>query len=121
MQQPKVGDTVIFKAIVQSIDSDSTCKTMKIKFIDCQSPGVFGAPICVTSLSEVIPAPASPKVGDRVHVKARDTRYAASNPNIISTLLYIHQEAGDDRKWGVISYYGDKPRCVYFADLSVAD
>lgn len=122
LQQPKIGDTVVLKALVTSIDKTGSFDCVKLNFIDCDSPGNFMHSISVNRIQEIIPAPPpKPKIGDRVHVKARDKCYSSSNPGTVSTLLYIHQEEGDVRKWGVIAFKGDIPKCVYFDDLSVAD
>ena len=113
---PKVGDKVILHAIVADIDKSGSFDTLKLNFIDCDSPGRFMHSISINRINEIIPAPPPiPKVGDIVYTKGRNKLYADNT--LPRTLIAIHQEEGDVRKWGVVSYKGDIPYSVYFEDL----
>lgn len=53
-----------------------------------------------------------PKVGDTVRIKGGTTQY---------TLLYIHQEEGDDRRWGVVAFKGGIPMARFMRNLEKVD
>lgn len=109
LQRPKVGDTVILRAIVAEVDENNSYDLMKLNFIDCASPGIFSNNISSNCVHSIIESPL--RVGDQVLLPQ-----GGSLPH---DLLLIHGDAVGDghRLWGVIAYKGDIPRSYPLADL----
>lgn len=107
MQRPKVGDTVILRAIVAEVDTSGSFDLLKLNFIDCASPGVFSNTISINRVHAIIEAPL--QVGDTVSYE--------NSPWEGGTLLHIHQAEGDARQWAVVAYKGDIPKAVAFDTL----
>lgn len=102
MLTPKVGDTVIIKGVVRNDDIGTQSVAIEVGPVRPRLIYVH-----YDAITDVIPAPWEPKVGDRVNWKST-TNYPA--PMRAVTLLYIHKI--DDRKWAVCAYLGDIPYCV---------
>lgn len=102
--QPKVGDTVILRAVVHSINTHYSSEIIKVSFIDCPQPGHFPSAINVSSVHAI--APREPRVGDTVWYEGA--------PFDGGTLLHIHQGEGDNRKWATVAFKGDIPKSFYF-------
>lgn len=117
MLQPKVGDTVIFRAIVKEIDSSYSYPILKVVFIDCDQPGLFSRAINVNRVHAVLPR-TEPEIGETVWYDAKEGMYSAC-PYGGQTLIHIHYDPEDHgkRKWGVVAFKGDIPKSVYFSDL----
>lgn len=108
MLTPKIGDTVIIEATVTDVSGPLfRWKTPK----GCNH--VTGTNSL--HIKEIIPGPI--KVGEQVTHIGRVNQYVASNQYSPLTLLHIHQEFGDVRKWAVVAYKGDIPKSVYYEDL----
>ena len=113
--KPQIGDTVVIRGVVTKIHNSS----IKIKtktFHDTLEPE-FSPYISMSRISEVIPKPWVPKVGDEVDVEGKwsftDCGY---------TVLALHGDGGpfrdgEVRRWAVIAYKGDGPETVFASEL----
>lgn len=111
LYRPKIGDTVIFKAIVVSVDDGVYTDSLKVNFIDCENPGVFTNVLWSNRVHSVIQR--SLQVGDKVHLETS---------NLPHDLLLIHGDPlKPERLWGVVAYKGDLPRTFKLRDLRRAD
>lgn len=97
---PKVGDTVIIEGVVIEVITGGFFKFKT----DCGSCPAY---VSRKHIKDIIPGPPpEPKVGDTV--------WYDGVPDDGGTLLFIHQEEGDNRKFAVVAYRGDIPRSFSF-------
>lgn len=69
----------------------------------------------ILDATTLVSRPFQPEVGDTVTYVDRKGLYHA-HPSAV-TLIHIHREEGDKRKWGVVAFHGDIPHSVYYEDL----
>ncbi len=106
MLQPRVGDTVLFKARISEIcpgfGGDSL---VMINFMDCEKPG--GSSLLSKRIHKILPR--EPQIGDTV--------WYSNAPNDGGTLIHIHQGINDKRKFAVVAFKGDIPRSFDFSAI----
>lgn len=108
MLEPKVGDKVVIEGVVVRVGPNPNL--VKIKTDEELHP--FS--IFKRRIKRVIASP--PQVGDTVWWDF-DNHTGCYAPPIGSTLLFIHQEVNDVRKWGVVAFKGDVPKSIPFSKL----
>ena len=112
MLQPKIGDTVTFKAIVEKVFSldNGEPGSVQVRFVDCAQTGQYVGNLQCGRIHAI--EARLPQVGDNVWFDKPD-----GCPYSGATLIHIHQGPGDNRKWGVVAFLGDIPRSVYYSEL----
>lgn len=96
-----------------------SCKLGDIVCIEGRLVGFGQTDFIIRDVSNIKVLATPPKIGDTVWWDADPKRcyhkHACSYWG--STLIYIHQEPDDDRKWAVVAFKGDIPQSIPFNDI----
>jgi hypothetical protein len=109
LQRAKIGDTVLFKAVVTAVNTVSPAnEIITVRFVDCVDEGPFDGGIAMTRIHQIVENPLQP--GDEVYV---------NDGTLASTVLCVHGDPVGDghRQWGVVAYKGDIPRAYPLEQL----
>lgn len=109
IQEPEVGDTILIEATV--ILNNTGAKSLRCALTACPSEIIIEK----NQIKAVLPGP--PRIGNTVWWDADPPNVQFAAPTLGGTLLYIHQADGDDRKWGIVAFRGDRPKSILFSKL----
>lgn len=107
MLTPKIGDVVQIEGTVVRLDAT---------YFTLEQEGILGITAAmkiarITKIVDVPPKPGDTVWWDEIKNSQGGAQYAASHWHG-STLRYVHQNPGDDRKWAVVAFEGDIPYSI---------